>query len=123
MRWPLRLFLVRHGQVASNREMRYVGSSDEPLTELGEEQAAAVGETDQGGARMPGRIGRDGIENDRGDSKDLDVRWAGVGLQLQHGFSHRLETSVAVIAAGQPSPVRLCARVADVACRGPSTAN
>lgn len=39
----LRLFLVRHGQVASNRDFRYVGRSDEPLTETGEEQAAALG--------------------------------------------------------------------------------
>ncbi|MEM1246539.1 MAG: histidine phosphatase family protein [Acidobacteriota bacterium] len=38
-----RVFLVRHGQVAANREFRYVGARDEPLTELGEEQAAALG--------------------------------------------------------------------------------
>ena len=44
MRWPLRLLLVRHGQVASNREMRYVGTRDEPLTELGKQQARSVGE-------------------------------------------------------------------------------
>ncbi len=44
MRWPLRLLLVRHGQVASNIEMRYVGTRDEALTPLGEEQARAVGE-------------------------------------------------------------------------------
>lgn len=44
MSWPLRIFLVRHGQVASNREMRYVGQRDEALTELGREQARAVGE-------------------------------------------------------------------------------
>ena len=44
MRWPLRIFLVRHGQVASNREMRYVGQRDEALTDLGREQARAVGE-------------------------------------------------------------------------------
>lgn len=43
MHWPLRLLLVRHGQVASNRQMRYVGSRDEALTELGREQARAVG--------------------------------------------------------------------------------
>jgi probable phosphoglycerate mutase len=38
---PLRLLLVRHGQVASNREMRYIGrgGSDEPLTEEGAGQA------------------------------------------------------------------------------------
>ena len=35
----LRLFLVRHGQVAANRELRYVGRSDESLTELGRQQA------------------------------------------------------------------------------------
>ena len=43
MQWPLRIFLVRHGQVASNREMRYVGTRDEPLTELGRAQARSVG--------------------------------------------------------------------------------
>jgi probable phosphoglycerate mutase len=37
-----RLFLVRHGQVASNRDLRYVGSRDEELTDLGRDQAAAL---------------------------------------------------------------------------------
>lgn len=41
-RWR-RVFLVRHGQVAANREFRYVGARDEPLTEVGEGQAAALG--------------------------------------------------------------------------------
>jgi probable phosphoglycerate mutase len=40
----VRLFLVRHGQVSSNRDLRYIGSRDEPLTELGRRQAAALGE-------------------------------------------------------------------------------
>lgn len=40
MRSPLlRLLLVRHGEVLSNREMRYVGSRDEPLADSGIEQA------------------------------------------------------------------------------------
>jgi broad specificity phosphatase PhoE len=39
------LFLVRHGQVESNREFRYVGSRDEPLTEVGREQADRLGRT------------------------------------------------------------------------------
>jgi broad specificity phosphatase PhoE len=40
MRPPLlRLLLVRHGEVLSNREMRYVGSRDEPLADSGVEQA------------------------------------------------------------------------------------
>jgi len=43
VRHPLRLFLVRHGQVEANREFRYVGSVDQPLTELGVRQAEAVG--------------------------------------------------------------------------------
>lgn len=45
MHWPLRLLLLRHGQVASNKEMRYVGTRDEPLTDLGVEQATALGES------------------------------------------------------------------------------
>jgi ribonuclease H / adenosylcobalamin/alpha-ribazole phosphatase len=35
----LRLLLVRHGEVLSNRELRYVGSRDEPLADSGVEQA------------------------------------------------------------------------------------
>jgi broad specificity phosphatase PhoE len=38
----VRLFLVRHGQVASNRDLRYVGSRDEELTDLGRRQADAL---------------------------------------------------------------------------------
>lgn len=38
----LRLFLVRHGETASNREMRYQGSQDEPLTEAGMRQAEGM---------------------------------------------------------------------------------
>jgi probable phosphoglycerate mutase len=40
----VRLFLVRHGQVASNRDLRYVGSRDEALTDLGRRQAGALAE-------------------------------------------------------------------------------
>ncbi|HEX2464512.1 MAG TPA: histidine phosphatase family protein, partial [Thermoanaerobaculia bacterium] len=40
----IRLFLVRHGQVSSNRDLRYVGSRDEPLTDLGRRQASALAE-------------------------------------------------------------------------------
>jgi 2,3-bisphosphoglycerate-dependent phosphoglycerate mutase/probable phosphoglycerate mutase len=40
----VRLFLVRHGQVSSNRDLRYIGSRDEPLTDLGRRQAAALAE-------------------------------------------------------------------------------
>jgi broad specificity phosphatase PhoE len=40
----VRLFLVRHGQVASNRDLRYIGSRDEALTDLGRRQAEALGE-------------------------------------------------------------------------------
>ena len=39
----VRLFLTRHGQVASNRDLRYVGSRDETLTDLGRSQADALG--------------------------------------------------------------------------------
>lgn len=39
---PLRLFLVRHGQVPANREFRFVGSRDEALTELGRQEADAL---------------------------------------------------------------------------------
>ena len=44
MKAPLRLFLVRHGQVAANRELRYIGRRDEPLTELGVKQADRLGQ-------------------------------------------------------------------------------
>lgn len=40
----LRLFLLRHGQVAANRDFRFVGDRDEPLTELGRFQAERLGE-------------------------------------------------------------------------------
>lgn len=36
---PLRLLLIRHGEVLSNRELRYVGLRDEPLADSGVEQA------------------------------------------------------------------------------------
>jgi broad specificity phosphatase PhoE len=35
----LRLFLIRHGEVLANREMRYVGARDEPLADSGLAQA------------------------------------------------------------------------------------
>jgi broad specificity phosphatase PhoE len=35
----LRLLLIRHGEVLSNRELRYVGSRDEPLADSGVHQA------------------------------------------------------------------------------------
>jgi len=38
----LRLLLVRHGEVLSNREFRYVGSRDEPLADSGVEQAERI---------------------------------------------------------------------------------
>lgn len=41
---PLRLFLVRHGETVSNREMRYLGSQDEPLAESGLLQAERLAE-------------------------------------------------------------------------------
>jgi broad specificity phosphatase PhoE len=37
-----RLFLVRHGEVAANRELRYVGAQDDLLTELGREQVSRL---------------------------------------------------------------------------------
>jgi broad specificity phosphatase PhoE len=42
---PLRLFLVRHGETHSNRELRYLGSQDEPLTENGRRQAESLAGT------------------------------------------------------------------------------
>lgn len=43
MRDPvLRLLLVRHGEVLSNRELRYVGARDEPLVASGVEQAVRL---------------------------------------------------------------------------------
>ena len=39
---PLRLLLVRHGEVLANRELRYVGSRDEPLADSGIAQAESL---------------------------------------------------------------------------------
>ena len=39
----LRIFLVRHGQVAANREFRYIGNRDDALTEEGRLQAERLG--------------------------------------------------------------------------------
>jgi broad specificity phosphatase PhoE len=39
----LRVFLVRHAETAWNRDRRYQGWSDTPLSEIGRAQAAAVG--------------------------------------------------------------------------------
>jgi ribonuclease H / adenosylcobalamin/alpha-ribazole phosphatase len=35
----VRIFLVRHGETAQNIQMRYLGLSDEPLTDKGQQQA------------------------------------------------------------------------------------
>jgi probable phosphoglycerate mutase len=40
----VRFYLVRHGQVAANRNYQYVGRLDQPLTEYGEQQAASLGQ-------------------------------------------------------------------------------
>ena len=40
----IRLFLIRHGETISNREMRYLGSRDEPLADSGLRQAELLGE-------------------------------------------------------------------------------
>jgi broad specificity phosphatase PhoE len=42
---PIRLFLARHGEVESNRHYRYVGTTDEELTDLGREQAQALADS------------------------------------------------------------------------------
>lgn len=41
---PLRLFLVRHGETPSNRELRFLGTGDEDLTEHGRRQARLLAE-------------------------------------------------------------------------------
>jgi broad specificity phosphatase PhoE len=41
---PLRLFLVRHGETRSNRELRFLGTGDEPLTPRGHRQAELLAE-------------------------------------------------------------------------------
>jgi broad specificity phosphatase PhoE len=38
----VRLFLIRHGETASNRELRYVGARDEPLAASGRAQADSL---------------------------------------------------------------------------------
>jgi broad specificity phosphatase PhoE len=40
----VRLFLARHGETAGNREMRYLGSVDQPLAPAGLEQAERLAE-------------------------------------------------------------------------------
>jgi len=39
----MRLFLVRHGEVAANRDLAFVGRGDDPLTREGLQQAAGLG--------------------------------------------------------------------------------
>ncbi|HEX6290826.1 MAG TPA: histidine phosphatase family protein [Herpetosiphonaceae bacterium] len=39
MKQRTRIILVRHGETAANREMRYIGSRDDELTERGQQQA------------------------------------------------------------------------------------
>lgn len=39
-----RLILIRHGETQANREMRYIGSRDDALTERGQEQARLLAE-------------------------------------------------------------------------------
>ena len=34
-----RLILIRHAETAANREFRYIGKRDDPLSEEGQEQA------------------------------------------------------------------------------------
>jgi probable phosphoglycerate mutase len=51
----LRLFLLRHGQVAANRDYRFVGDRDEPLTARGRWQAERLGEALEA---VPGGITR-----------------------------------------------------------------
>lgn len=41
----LRLFLTRHGETSGNREMRYLGTADEPLSSSGLEQAERLAES------------------------------------------------------------------------------
>lgn len=44
----MRLILIRHAETAHNRENRVQGQADNPLSELGERQAAALAETLRG---------------------------------------------------------------------------
>lgn len=39
-----RLFLVRHGETMANREYRYIGTRDDPLSTLGQTQAIQIAE-------------------------------------------------------------------------------
>src|SRR5262249_32709786 len=39
-----RLFLVRHGETMANREYRYIGTKDDPLSTLGQKQADQLAE-------------------------------------------------------------------------------
>lgn len=40
-----RLYLVRHGETLANREYRYIGTRDDPLSPLGETQALQLADT------------------------------------------------------------------------------
>lgn len=44
----VRLLLIRHGEAEGNREFRYLGDSDAPLTANGREQARLLGESLRG---------------------------------------------------------------------------
>ena len=39
-----RLYLIRHGETLANREYRYIGTRDDPLSVLGETQALQLAE-------------------------------------------------------------------------------
>jgi broad specificity phosphatase PhoE len=49
----VRFYLIRHGETADNRQMRYLGTRDEPLTENGIQQAQRVADAL---AQLPIRI-------------------------------------------------------------------
>jgi broad specificity phosphatase PhoE len=40
-----RLILARHGETVANREFRYIGRRDDPLSEKGQEQARQLAPT------------------------------------------------------------------------------
>ena len=89
MRPPhLRLLLVRHGEVLSNREMRYVGSRDEPLADSGVRQAEHLAKKVK-----PGAGSDTGRASARSAMRPVDADLAALERQLGDLLGLRVKVS------------------------------